>query len=1148
MTCKNIMHSSKTKTIFTVNAWLTVIMWSGTMILSGCNGGGVVGAGDGQTPAIVNTAQVRREHRRQSRYLGLSISKAFPVRGEIITITVAAERAKPGDNVVIYGKNLERVRLRLDANLKVEWTATEFGPVTAQIEGSDDPDDRRPIWVVSHPLNMYFHKDFWPEPKDGDAALAAIRGLRAVSVIGNRSEQALAYWHSRGARVLCGAPHKKSEHVHEQAAAWTSQRLRANGLDGFHMDETYMTDAIPENKAGFLAVLNTRAIYGADYYIGLYCAGTTSRYSKDKRDPVTCQWAMRNADGVILDECYGGTSDLQYARYLEHIRLPRSKSGLMTLCPGRERGDEERDLARKVNGRIYSGMSDMSASIFAEVAMIRRNQPALHNFGAWNVISAQDTIAFDKAMESWFLHPAIHLHPRDGKLEALNIGQDYADGVILQIHGEDGATLSTVPLRRLAPGVGQLVDLPSGAHRVTLQVPEGMQDLYAERTNESIRDLYRYTPAGYVIPDELNPLQVTNCSIDEHAVFSLPAGAPLEIVITFNRPLSKAMFDAQGRFSQEEAVQMVGVESGALRPDSMEYDAASRTLRLRYNNPARDYYSLALVATDQKRTYGFRDENGLPIDGDGDGDVRRGKPRRPGPRGLGGDYTRHFIVNGTERLSAVTWTAQDLGGGHVLQSGQAAGLLEFRQHQREHPLQLEKGTSVSLLGNFSGDGIAELVLLDPERVEVCRFRATADKRRCLFNGLPVKVLGVYTLQVRLQEQNPILYDVDLLVGGVHELEPQGLAFNDLAAAAESLRVGRRQRTSIVSGTIGDMLHDGYQLADNYDEVDNYTLPVSAKEKISMNVKFLSGFGVAELRDTEGRVVASSDTASATSAPICWTATANGTCSVRIKYFDRVNPLRLQTPASYVLGVSRDTNFAPFADSLAYGLVWGGAGDGAERLELVPASVTAMLPNGTIQLDGKTQSLMVKGSAEKPVGLNTVMNGTASLALWCKTETAGRWEKRGDRTMLRGPTLSGGRYANGPYFVWGQLDDEGRLRMMLRNNEREEGELVGKTSINDGAWHHVVLSRNAADGTLRIIVDGREDAKCVAPRGVLANYLRYYSIGTSDGEGHPVAADRWPGELKNIRVYERELTMNEVRSLSDTLRSVPGNRYGGMNGE
>lgn len=1112
-------------------------------------------AGSESSSDLVNTAQVRGERRQQLPCSGLLVSKAFPVRGESITIAVGADRADPGDHVVVTGKNMERVRLRLSADLQAQWTTADVGPVTVQLEGSEDSIDRQPLWVVSHPVTFYWHRDYWPlaataegalSPEATAAALDAIRGMRCVSAMGTRSAEGAAYWRSRGALVLTGAPHRKSEDYRVTAAGFTNQKLRAGDWDGFHMDETFITDWKASAAAGFRAVLTTRAIFGSDYFIGLYCGGAASRYQGKDGDPVRSLWAMRNADGAMLDECYGGPADLQYTRYLMHLRLPRSVSGLMALLPGRERSEEERDVLKKAGKRIYSGLTDFSESILAEIAMIRRNQPSMHKIGAWNLISAQDTIAFDKALEAFYLQPTIHLRPREGKLEAHNIGQDYAEGVVLEVRAEDGSILEAVPLRRLAPDEGQLVELPPDAQRVTLKMPNGMEDLYAERTAEKIPEMYRFAPAGYVIPDELNPLQVVDCSIDEHAVLALPPGAPLEIAVRFNRPLGSSMFDEAGRFVQEAAVQLLGVESGALKPDSISYDPAALTLRLRYDEPARDYYSLALIATDQKQTYGFRDENGLPMDGDGDGNVRRWERKRP--RGLGGDFTRHFIVNATDRLSAVTWTSQDLGGGHVLQSGQAEGLLEFREHEREHPVRLEQGSRVSLLGNFSGDGTAELALFDPDGAEVCRFRATPDRRRYLLNDVPVKVSGEYRLQVRLLEQNPILYDVDLLVGGRHEIEPQGIARNELPGASEPVCARGAGRAEIVAGTVGNALHDGYRLSGEFDERDDYALDLRTGETVSMHVQFLDGFGIAELCDTEGRVVVASDDVSAMHAPARWTATVDGTCSVRVRRFARVNPERLPANARYVLGIARDATFASLPDNRDHGLVWHwplvgnptAPGVLPDRIAARPLLLAAsgkgepptVQPTGGVRLNGKDQRLRIETQKSSGPGLNEVMNGTASLALWVKTTAVGCWQTHHDRQVLRGPTLSGGRYAAGPYLLWGQLDEGGRLNIFQGRGSEEHSALVGKTKINDGAWHHVVLSRNAEDGTLRIIVDGREDAAGPGRPGVLSNYLRYYSLGCSDGTGNPMRSDFWPGELNDIRVYARELTMNEVRSLYD----------------
>jgi hypothetical protein len=97
-------------------------------------------------------------------------------------------------------------------------------------------------------------------------------------------------------------------------------------------------------------------------------------------------------------------------------------------------------------------------------------------------------------------------------------------------------------------------------------------------------------------------------------------------------------------------------------------------------------------------------------------------------------------------------------------------------------------------------------------------------------------------------------------------------------------------------------------------------------------------------------------------------------------------------------------------------------------------------------------------------------------------------------------------------------------------------LCGKTSVTDGAWHHVACTRNAATGQLRIFVDGKLDAEGSGPTGN-ASYRAGRTGGseadrflTFGGEKHAFEGYPWYAGL-----------LDEVR-LSTTIRySAPFTR-------
>lgn len=73
------------------------------------------------------------------------------------------------------------------------------------------------------------------------------------------------------------------------------------------------------------------------------------------------------------------------------------------------------------------------------------------------------------------------------------------------------------------------------------------------------------------------------------------------------------------------------------------------------------------------------------------------------------------------------------------------------------------------------------------------------------------------------------------------------------------------------------------------------------------------------------------------------------------------------------------------------------------------------------------------------------------------------------------------YFAGDYGDYGISLAGGRVAFGV-NNGTEGTTLCGITDIADGQWHHLALTRSAADGGLAIFIDGRRDAQAPGPLG------------------------------------------------------------------
>lgn len=92
---------------------------------------------------------------------------------------------------------------------------------------------------------------------------------------------------------------------------------------------------------------------------------------------------------------------------------------------------------------------------------------------------------------------------------------------------------------------------------------------------------------------------------------------------------------------------------------------------------------------------------------------------------------------------------------------------------------------------------------------------------------------------------------------------------------------------------------------------------------------------------------------------------------------------------------------------------------------------------------------------------------------------------------------------------------------------DEGNTIcSNTSISDGAWHHIALTRDSNDGTLRIFIDGQLDQSGSGPQGDISYRIGRSSDYANDAflvigaEKHDYSRDEYPsfsGWLDELRI-------------------------------
>jgi mono/diheme cytochrome c family protein len=181
--------------------------------------------------------------------------------------------------------------------------------------------------------------------------------------------------------------------------------------------------------------------------------------------------------------------------------------------------------------------------------------------------------------------------------------------------------------------------------------------------------------------------------------------------------------------------------------------------------------------------------------------------------------------------------------------------------------------------------------------------------------------------------------------------------------------------------------------------------------------------------------------------------------------------------------------------------------------------------------GNNNGTPVSGDAFESIGMNfanrtagvplkndsvaTVLGGTASLSFYMKTTQAGA------ASSWTAPGIFGRDQANGTDDVfWGWLDGNGRIKLSVGN----DAGTASTAAVNDGNWHHVVLTRDAASGAQAVYVDGVKTTSTglTGTKG-LAN--KFQVMGQIQGN-----AALFKGTLAEVRVYGRVLTDTEVSTL------------------
>lgn len=156
-------------------------------------------------------------------------------------------------------------------------------------------------------------------------------------------------------------------------------------------------------------------------------------------------------------------------------------------------------------------------------------------------------------------------------------------------------------------------------------------------------------------------------------------------------------------------------------------------------------------------------------------------------------------------------------------------------------------------------------------------------------------------------------------------------------------------------------------------------------------------------------------------------------------------------------------------------------------------------------------------------LNQWVGNTATMAFWIRTREIG------DPQFHLSPAVVGIERPTGDDndISWGRINEYGRIGISV-GSEEGENNLWSTRPVNDDAWHHVALTRDAATGAVQVFLEGSADRQARLKPGVKTTPIDV--IGVVEVQQIP-RKFYLQCDLADLRIYNRVLTADEIRSLA-----------------
>ncbi|MDZ7889619.1 MAG: retention module-containing protein [Pseudomonas sp.] len=198
-----------------------------------------------------------------------------------------------------------------------------------------------------------------------------------------------------------------------------------------------------------------------------------------------------------------------------------------------------------------------------------------------------------------------------------------------------------------------------------------------------------------------------------------------------------------------------------------------------------------------------------------------------------------------------------------------------------------------------------------------------------------------------------------------------------------------------------------------------------------------------------------------------------------------------------------------------------------------SQLPSFITNGRNDTSGNNISFNDNGDrVDVSADATQALLGTSSLTFWVNTTQVGGASGAGNSWSL--PTVLGSEQSGGRNDIqWGAINDTGKIGFGIGNVNG----VYSTTTVSDGNWHHITITRDASSKLVQIYVDGNLEAQGNPDDAAFTGTLnRLTSLGANnnfanDASASDLADNRYfQGKLDDLRIYSQVLTAAQVAAI------------------